>query len=115
MLHPDFLTARRESSQFKNHHHPRTMPLYDVQHVVRLTAGQKTAFAKAVADLHTTTFEAPRSKNGCRFHDTNQDPISEAFIGDEPRKINRLLVPLRSGTDRSQEVLDDMTHKLVAM
>ena len=115
MLHPDFLTARITPSQSTNHHRPRKMPLYDFQHVIRLTAGQKTALAKAITDFHSTTFKAPRFIVGCRFVDTSQGPLSDVFVGGEPRKINRLFVSLRSGTGRPQEVLEDMTHKLIAI
>jgi phenylpyruvate tautomerase PptA (4-oxalocrotonate tautomerase family) len=91
------------------------MPVYEFEHVIRLVASQKTALAKAITDWHATSFNAPRYIVQCRFIDISQRPLSEIFVGGQPRKINRLSVSLRSGSGRTQEQLEAMTNKLVTM
>jgi phenylpyruvate tautomerase PptA (4-oxalocrotonate tautomerase family) len=91
------------------------MPVYEFEHVIRLAASQKAALAKAITDWHATSFNAPRYIVQCRFIDINSGPLSEIFVGGQPRKINRLSVSLRSGSGRTQEQLESMTNKLVAM
>lgn len=91
------------------------MPLYEFEHAVRLAASQKSALARAITDWHATTFGAPRFIVGCRFIDIGQGPLSEVYIGGEPRKTNRLFLSLRSGTGRTPQQLQDMTLKLVSI
>lgn len=89
------------------------MPLYEFEHVARLTASQKYTIAKAVTHWHATTFHAPKFIIGCRFVDVSQGTLSDVFIGGEPRKLNRLFVSLRSGAGRTPEQLEGMTTQLV--
>lgn len=91
------------------------MPLYEFEHIARLTASQKSSIARAITNWHATTFHAPKFIIGCRFVDISQGPLSETYIGGEPRKVNRLLVSLRSGAGRTPEQLEDMTMKVVGI
>lgn len=91
------------------------MPLYEFEHVIRLAAGQKSAIAKAITDWHATTFKAPRFIVCCRFIDVSHGPLSDTFIGGQPRKINRLFVSVRSGTGRTHEQLESMTSQIVSI
>lgn len=91
------------------------MPIYEFEHVIRLATSQKTALAKAITNWHATKFKAPRFIVTCRFIDVSQGPLSETYIGGEPRKINSLFVSLRSGSGRTPEQLESMTHEVVSI
>jgi phenylpyruvate tautomerase PptA (4-oxalocrotonate tautomerase family) len=91
------------------------MPLYEFEHFIRLAASQKTAIAKAITDWHATTFKAPRYIVCCRFIDVSQGPLSETFVGGQPKRSNRLFLSLRSGTGRTPEQLEGMTNNIVSI
>ena len=91
------------------------MPIYEFQHVLPLSAGQKSRLARAVTDWHSFTFRAPRFIVNCRFVDTRSLPSEDNYVGGKPFKGNRLFVSLRSGTGRTEEQYMDMTRKLQAM
>lgn len=91
------------------------MPLYEFEHLVRLSASQKSSIAEAVTHWHTTTFKAPRYIVGCRFIDVSHGPLSDLYIGGVPKQQNRLFVSLRSGTGRTAEQLEGMTNSLLGI
>ncbi|KAL1962657.1 hypothetical protein VTN77DRAFT_9291 [Rasamsonia byssochlamydoides] len=88
------------------------MPLYEFEHAIQLSAQQKQALARAITDYHATTFNAPRFIVNCRFIDVSHGPLSDTYVGGNPRKINRLFLSLRSGTGRTPEQLQGMSDKL---
>jgi phenylpyruvate tautomerase PptA (4-oxalocrotonate tautomerase family) len=91
------------------------MPLYHFEHVIQLSGAQKLALARAITDWHATTFNAPRFIVNCRFVDVSHGPLSDTYVGGNPRKINKLFISLRSGAGRTQEQLEGIADKLTDM
>ncbi|OCT48813.1 putative cis-3-chloroacrylic acid dehalogenase [Cladophialophora carrionii] len=94
------------------------MPFYEVQHTYPLTLPQKHAFAKAITELHSTTFLTPSLFVNVSFHllqPRNEENVY--FLAGEPvahnnAGPNRVLAMVRTGPKRTKATWDDLAAKL---
>lgn len=68
--------------------------------------------ARTITDWHAKVFKAPHFIVNVRFVDVSQGPLSDTYVGGEPRLLNRIFVCLRSGAGRTQAQLEGMADTL---
>lgn len=96
------------------------MPFYEVQHTYPLTPSQKHAFAKAITELHSTTFLTPSLFVNVSFHHlAPRDNENTYFLAGEPvahnnAGPNRVLAMVRTSAKRTKAIWDDLAEKLEA-
>lgn len=61
------------------------MPLYEIEHVIQLSADQKDELAKAITQIHSHLFTTPSLFVNVRFTDTSQHDV---YVGG--KKVNIL-------------------------
>jgi phenylpyruvate tautomerase PptA (4-oxalocrotonate tautomerase family) len=86
------------------------MPLYDIEHVVPLTASQQQALAKALTEAHTSRFHAPSYFINIRFIDMHNMPVYRSGV---LVKYNRAILRTRQSENRSSEMLNDHCRAVV--
>ncbi|KIW65151.1 hypothetical protein, variant [Phialophora macrospora] len=94
------------------------MPFYEVQHTYPLTLSQKHAFAKAITELHSTTFLTPSLFVNVSFHLLQpRNEENTYFLAGEPvahnnAGPNRVLAMVRTSPNRTKAIWDDLAGKL---
>ncbi|KAJ9615408.1 hypothetical protein H2200_001483 [Cladophialophora chaetospira] len=92
------------------------MPI--VQHTYPLTPSQKHAFAKAITELHSTTFLTPSLFVNVSFHHLQpRDQENVYFLAGEPvahnsAGPNRILAQVRTSPKRTKAIWDDVAKRL---
>ncbi|KIW80082.1 hypothetical protein Z517_06697 [Fonsecaea pedrosoi CBS 271.37] len=87
------------------------MPLYDVEHVVALTADQQERLARAFTDLHSTRFRTPRFFLNVRYTDCSGQVV---FRNGRRAVYNRVILRTRAGEQhRSKELYDEHCRDVI--
>ncbi|KAH0841759.1 hypothetical protein FOPE_07083 [Fonsecaea pedrosoi] len=87
------------------------MPLYDVEHVVALTADQQERLARAFTDLHSTRFRTPRFFLNVRYTDCSGQIV---FRNGRRAVYNRVILRTRAGEQhRSKELYDEHCRDVI--
>jgi phenylpyruvate tautomerase PptA (4-oxalocrotonate tautomerase family) len=77
------------------------MPYYEVNHSTILTASQKSDFANALTELHSTRFSTPRMFVNVRFNDiTSLKETGDFYVGGRARTPTHILAHVRTGPSR---------------
>jgi len=96
------------------------MPFYEIQHTYPLTPAQRQTFARAVTDLHSTTFLTPSLFVNVVFHDLSEGDRSnptyflagEPVTSNKPNGPNRILAMVRVGPKRTKADFDRLAEKI---
>lgn len=86
------------------------MPLYDIEHVVPLSATQQESLAVAFTSLHSARFNVPRVFINVRFTDASRQVV---FRGGRRVLYNRLILRTRASEKRGKDVYDAHCRDLI--
>lgn len=87
------------------------MPLYDVEHVVKLSDSQQEALAKAFTKIHTQRFHTPSFFINVRFTDVSTQKV---FKGGVRKFYNRAILRTRVSENRTEEEYGRHCKDLIA-
>jgi hypothetical protein len=91
------------------------MPLYEIHHSVPLLPAQLSTLAKAITNLHCSTFSAPSSFVNIVFHPstTSETTIGPAiFVGGAQHETNYIIGHLRPRSSKPADQLNILTAEL---
>lgn len=88
------------------------MPLYDIEHVVPLSAAEQAAIAQAFTDCHAQRFTTPKFFINVRFTNATEQPI---YRGGILCKYNRAILRTRAGGERNKALYNEHCKQLVSL
>lgn len=94
------------------------MPLYEIHHSTPLLPHQLSAIAKAITNLHCSTFSAPSSFVNIVFHPatTSETTIGPAiYVGGEQHQTNYIIGHLRPRPSKPRDTLNTLVEGLTAV